>query len=108
MTLHAHMDTIYKMVGSGVVGYFANAIIGFFKHCFWQGFKDSFVATVNKGSALTPEELAAVKTKTLARLNSEWQGKMKKFANVLDDGPAPIVPPTVPPIVQVSEPPPSV
>ena len=88
MTL-PHLDTVYKMIGSGVVGYVINSIVGWFKHAFWQGFKDTFVASVRKGSALTPEEIAAVKAKTMARLNAEWQVKMTKFADAIDDSAAP-------------------
>lgn len=80
-----HIDTAYKLIGAGVVGYGVNWVLSWLKHCFWEGLRDGFVASVKKGAPLTPEELAAVRAKTMERLNAEWQRKMSRLANAIED-----------------------
>jgi hypothetical protein len=84
---HLTMDGIYKLVGVLIVGWCLNSIWDWFKHVFWIGFKAGIVAQVKKGSALTPEENAALKTKVRAQVQEEWNNKIKKLANIMADSP---------------------
>jgi hypothetical protein len=84
--LHIHdMQDVYRLVGSAVVGWFLNSIWNWWKHCFWFAFKATFIASMKKGSKLTPEETAAIQKQVEAKLQSEWQGKMKKWVGAMDD-----------------------
>ncbi len=83
---HIHnLRDVYTIVGSLVVGWFANNLWDWFKHAFWLGFKTALAEQIRLGRQLTPEENAALTAKIKAKLDSEWRQKVRKFADVASD-----------------------
>ena len=71
-------------LGSSIIGWYANSVWDWWKHCFWTGFKASFLACVRLGRGLTPEELKAIQVKVNEDLKAEFAAKLKPIQDYVD------------------------
>lgn len=82
---HIHdMADVYQLIGSGVVGYLINSVVGWFKHSFWVGFKAGMQATATKGGPLSDEERTALYKQVHAELTAEYAKKIQHFVAIVD------------------------
>jgi len=84
MHLPHNLHDFYAIVGSLVVGYFLNSFVDWLKHAFWVGFKAGLAAQAKKGAPLTPDETAEVKKQVNAQLMAEYNKKLLKVADAVD------------------------
>lgn len=82
---HIHnMNDVYRIVGSLIVGWFANSVISWWKHSFWVGFKAGLKEQVRLGRPLTSQERAELLRKVNDQLTVEFSRKLLPIAEVAD------------------------